>query len=300
MNSIKSSLIARGLLPLFLGAPAAFAATTAFSYDFEAATPGNLSGTGSLGSPSVGTLNATGGFVSTGNQAYATGNNGSNNPISTANNSTFNDVGTPAGNYITASLSEPLNLAIGNPISVGFSLGSYGTNNPTQFKLVHAIGLSSTGDEVFHLTWRAGSGGSTRELYARTFGQDNTTFGASGYQSMDGTKILDNVQNGINSTNTSNRPGGMIDIDLSIDGLLWGASATPTAGTFASTPASDLAITSGASDLASIQFFSSHNSSVNNQNKGLWLDDITVTQIPEPSTALLGGMGLLALLRRRR
>lgn len=41
----------------------------------------------------------------------------------------------------------------------------------------------------------------------------------------------------------------------------------------------------------------------NNSNPtaaGLFLDDILVTQVPEPSAALLGGLGLLLLLRRRR
>lgn len=33
---------------------------------------------------------------------------------------------------------------------------------------------------------------------------------------------------------------------------------------------------------------------------GLAIDNLTVTAVPEPSTALLGGLGLLALLRRRR
>jgi MYXO-CTERM domain-containing protein len=30
------------------------------------------------------------------------------------------------------------------------------------------------------------------------------------------------------------------------------------------------------------------------------VDDVSVTAVPEPSAALLGGLGLLALLRRRR
>jgi MYXO-CTERM domain-containing protein len=32
----------------------------------------------------------------------------------------------------------------------------------------------------------------------------------------------------------------------------------------------------------------------------MWMDNLSVTAIPEPSAALLGGLGLLALLRRRR
>lgn len=32
----------------------------------------------------------------------------------------------------------------------------------------------------------------------------------------------------------------------------------------------------------------------------IWMDNLSVTAVPEPSAALLGGLGLLALLRRRR
>lgn len=31
-----------------------------------------------------------------------------------------------------------------------------------------------------------------------------------------------------------------------------------------------------------------------------WIDNVSITAVPEPSTALLGGLGLLGLLRRRR
>lgn len=39
---------------------------------------------------------------------------------------------------------------------------------------------------------------------------------------------------------------------------------------------------------------------VNNFNNTAWVDNITVNAVPEPASALLGGLGLLALLRRRR
>jgi uncharacterized protein (TIGR03382 family) len=46
---------------------------------------------------------------------------------------------------------------------------------------------------------------------------------------------------------------------------------------------------------ATDQFISFHaNSTVAN------IDNLSITAIPEPSAALLGGLGLLALLRRRR
>jgi len=40
--------------------------------------------------------------------------------------------------------------------------------------------------------------------------------------------------------------------------------------------------------------------SMNNSTVGSGYDSLTLTQIPEPGAALLGGLGLLALLRRRR
>jgi hypothetical protein len=39
---------------------------------------------------------------------------------------------------------------------------------------------------------------------------------------------------------------------------------------------------------------------INDFNNTAWVDNISVTAVPEPGSALLGGIGLLALLRRRR
>lgn len=39
---------------------------------------------------------------------------------------------------------------------------------------------------------------------------------------------------------------------------------------------------------------------VNDFNNTAWLDNITVSAVPEPTSALLGGLGMFALLRRRR
>lgn len=36
------------------------------------------------------------------------------------------------------------------------------------------------------------------------------------------------------------------------------------------------------------------------ERRGVFIEEITVTQVPEPTSALLGGLGLLFLLRRRR
>lgn len=39
---------------------------------------------------------------------------------------------------------------------------------------------------------------------------------------------------------------------------------------------------------------------INDFNNTAWVDNLTVNAVPEPGSALLGGLGLLALLRRRR
>ena len=41
-------------------------------------------------------------------------------------------------------------------------------------------------------------------------------------------------------------------------------------------------------------------SDVNDGDESFFIDDVTITAVPEPSTALLGALGVLGLLRRRR
>ena len=71
------------LVLAFLTASAT-AQTTVFDHDFASGTPGELGVDGNLGTPTVGTLTATGGFISSGNQTYASGNNGPSNSIPVA------------------------------------------------------------------------------------------------------------------------------------------------------------------------------------------------------------------------
>ncbi|MBK1830064.1 PEP-CTERM sorting domain-containing protein [Verrucomicrobiaceae bacterium R5-34] len=286
------NLLPLGGLTLLAGVTSLSAATTFFDHDFDNGTNGDLAGSGALGSPVVGSITATGGHL--GGNVYTSGNNGSSNPITSVDGS-FNDVGTPAGNYLTATMASDITLAAG-PVNVDFSLGIFGTNNSTVFKLVHVIGYSSSDDEVFQLTMRAGSGNATRELFARELGEDNTTFNGTSFSSIDGTKILDDIGIGMNSTNTSNAPSSLVNVSLTLNGTTWDASAA--SGT--STPATGLNIDSGATDLSYIQFFTSHEDNVNGQNKGIWVDDILVTQVPEPSSVALLGLGGIALMLRRR
>ena len=287
------------------------AQTTVFDHDFENGTAGDLSAAADLGTPVAGTLSATGGFVSTIRPAWTSGNNGTANAITTLGDGTFNDVGTPAGNYLTATLSQPAAVAgvleAGETTTISFNLASFGINNPTLFKYAHIVGLSSTGDEVFQILWRAGSGPLTREVFARELGQDNTTFvgeevmGPEGeitisgaFSSLEGTRILTGVNFNISSINTDAAPVGQVAVTVTIDDSGWGSSATPTdGGTVATsdgeTPATGLSIASGATDLASIVFFSSQNAVNGNQNSGVWIDNLLVQTDRTVETGVLKG-----------
>lgn len=323
MKKILASLC---MFVLF-AASAATAQTTVFNHDFANATPGELGASGGLGTPMAGTVTATGGFISSGNQTYTSGNNDTSNsilvdfvlvdtfdadgnPVLDADGNpvqvpsfldqTVNDVGTPAGNFLTVDFSEPAAvtgvLGAGQTTTVDFQLASFGTNNVRDFKYVHILGRSSTGAEVFQILWRAGSGAATRQVFARELGEDNTTFAddaVSADGGVDGTLILSNVGFNINNTNTNNAPSGRVSVSITIDENGWNASAVQPAGSGGmQTPATGLGIASGATDLASIVFFSSHNANVDTQNKGLWIDNVVVTTdlTVEPGDPVVGDL----------
>ena len=291
-------------LILLASASTASAQTTVFSHDFENAMPGDLSAAGTLGTPSVGTLEAPSGFISATRQAYTSGNNVMFNSISTDSAGGFggtpgtinsiNDVGTPAGNFLTVNLSEPAAvtgvLGAGQTTTVDFNLASFGTNNSTIFKYVHIVGQSSAGAEVFHIVWRAGSNAAARQVFARELGQDNTEFVSVNpdvvrdgntldydFSSVEGTLLATGFNFNLNNTNTSVAPSGQVAVSVTIDENGWNASAgpAPNSGGATQTPATGLGIASGATDLASIVLFSSHND-LNAGNVGFWVDNIVV------------------------
>ena len=295
---------------IFLTASVASAQTTVFDHDFTNATAGDLSDAGTLGTPAVGTLEAPGGFVSASGpgltgQAYTSGNNLGSNGITVDDAGSFNDVGTPAGNFLTVNLSEPAAvtgvLDVGQTTTVNFNIASFGTNNPTIFKYAHIIGRSSTGAEVFHIVWRAGSNAGARQVFARELGQDSTNFVAVDppvmrdgneldfdFESVDGTLIATAINFGINSTNTATAPS-QVAVSVTINENGWDAAAVAGGGNTTQTPATGLGIASEATDLASIVFFSSHND-LNGGNVGFWVDNIVVATdlTVEPTAPLLG------------
>ena len=89
--------------------------------------------------------------------------------------------------------------------------------------------------------------------------------------------LATNFNFGINNTNTGTAPSGQVAVSITIDENGWNASAgpAPNSGGATQTPATGLGIASGATDLASIVLFSSHND-LNAGNVGFWVDNIVV------------------------
>ncbi len=95
------------------------------------------------------------------------------------------------------------------------------------------------------------------------------------------------------TSNASN--GGTFDASFDVGGTLYTSSFNTTSAANDSWTQFTLEHTITNSGNLSLLF--------NNLGGAAWLDnlsDVTVTSIPEPSAALLGGLGMLALLRRRR
>ncbi|WP_411846213.1 hypothetical protein AAFN60_00600 [Roseibacillus persicicus] len=298
------TLLSSGLLSS--GATAALV----FSSNFDNGTSGAVDAIADLGTPAVGSFafenpaTASYGFVSGGtDRAFTTGNDGNtritiagaDGPLNTAFQAS---PGTTFGsqtpdNRLYANFAAS-SLTGGNGATVSFDVGSYGTQNSGAFKAMVIRGLSSTNDEVFETWIGMGSSGGTRFVYAREAGDTTYLRTANGAGTPAGTRVYSGMP-GWNSTNNASAPGGMATITISIqDGMVtYGASAGNPGGTLT------FGQNSGATDIAQLEF-----SSVNfNQggNSGYWLDNVTVnTVVPEPSAALLGGLGFLVLLRRRR
>ena len=95
---------------------------------------------------------------------------------------------------------------------------------------------------------------------------------------------------------TSTAPnGGTFDASFDVGGTLYKSSFSTTSAADDSWTQFTLEKTITNSGILSLLF--------NNLSGNAWLDnlsDVSVTAIPEPSAALLGGLGMLALLRRRR
>ena len=281
-----------------------------FASNFDDGTTGVVDAITDLGAPSVGSWafenpgTATYGSVSAGaDRAFTTGSDGNtrvtipgaDGPLNTAfQASPGTTLGTQAvDNRLFANFSAA-DITGGNSATVSFDYGSFGTQNSGAFKALVVRGLSASGDEIFETWFGLGSAGSTRFIYAREAGDTTYLRTAFNAGTPEGTRVFSGIP-GFNSTNTASPPGNLntVGISLSDGEVTYSSGGNPDATlTFGQN--------SAATEISQLEF-----TSVNfnqNGNSGYWLDNVTVDSVvvPEPTAALLGSLGLLTLLRRRR
>ncbi|MFK7789133.1 MAG: PEP-CTERM sorting domain-containing protein [Phycisphaeraceae bacterium] len=279
-------------------------AATVFSENFDARTSGNVTAASNLGTGWAFTGGAFGNITAGADKAYTSaiaGFPGSNDLNIAANSTGSADPAIDATTLLTASF-DAVQVDSANATTLSMDIGGYGSNNSRTFKAMTVRGLSSTGDEVFEAWIGFGSGNNTRFIYAREAGDTNYTLGANDNASNPaGTAVVTNIAGDWNGTNTGTKPGGLDTLTMSIQNnqVTYGfASGGAVQGTLGGTLT--FGINSAASDLAQLEFVGFDN--LGSQNRGYWLDNISVngTLVPEPSSLAMLGLGGLALLRRRR
>lgn len=183
---------------------------------------------------------------------------------------------------ILGTMSSSTTIDIGETLTLSFSgkyLGS--TNNSGGLR----FGFVNSGDLDNAYATRVGTGGNTSmDLIRDTGGDDSPAAGT----------VLA-VTGGI----TGPSPAYVGITTSTFEGIY---SITRTASTTYSLTASMNGSTISATDVADQGWDNYNRIFIRNGgiNNGFQVDDVSVTLIPEPSAAFLGGLGLLTLLRRRR
>lgn len=257
--------------------PVAQAATTIFSHTFDGGT-GGLNGTvvdGGTGSPqnwvAFSGVNANGVFNS------ASGSGSDSGGSATLDFS-------PSNGFQYTLDARILNVTgDANWVGFGFANGQSTASGPND-RFSGSTGGPGTG--VVGTAWMLFRGNNT----------PNANASQNGTGTLGGSGTTDPL-----NWSTLNNNGGTIDLRILLDTT--GGTGNWTATWFAKN-STDLTYTTVRSTAAVLQSSEANYNSVGfafstNATDGT-LASFSLTQVPEPSAALLGGMGLLALLRRRR
>ncbi|MBK1831722.1 PEP-CTERM sorting domain-containing protein [Verrucomicrobiaceae bacterium R5-34] len=225
--------------------------------------------------------------------------NGSITTVETDSGNQGTAMGTYVGLYdqnATSPVNFTLNLTTtaaitgGNSVSLDFDIAARRTSGSTKTFFVDA--LDSNGDIVMQLVLgdagAYGNGGSDRQRpgYGTLSG---------GNSLLPGPGTPGSFWWGADSTTASFNPNLTSHFSLSIDSDGFDLTTTSQGGTVYSTtglPTYDS--TSSFTDIVAFEFTSAGN------NAGIYLDNLVVETVPEPSSAALLGLGGLALILRRR
>lgn len=273
--------------PITLGGVATFRAADATNASFDIGLSGVLSGTGGLtktggGTLTLGAANSYTGstVISAGTLALSAGGSIASSTI--INNGNFNVSAVTgftlaSGQSISGSGSVTGAMSIAGTISPGNSPGTLSSGS---------LSWLDGGDYNWQVLDAAGSAGSGYDTVAVTGTLDLSALSAGGFNinlwtlSSTGPDVSGNAS-GFNNTSSyswtlASTTDGIIGFDPS-DFVIWTGANNGAAGF--------------SNDLAGGSF------SVTQSGNNLMLN---FTAVPEPGAALLGGLGALALLRRRR
>ena len=265
------------------------AATTLFQANFDGTTltenaPGSGEFTAQITKPNLDAGTATGNWTVNTAQASPGTNRalrsiqgvGAANVTNKALRFGIDLAGSGVNPILTANLSSSTTIAAG-AITVSFDYANATPDTVGRTFFLRGVGADNL--TVFELAFKSDAG-HTRLAYRTSGGTINLLGGASDL---------------VLSTGSSDDTGGDYDntIMRKIDVVIGSSTFNVfLAGTQIGT---NLAFKdAAATGLNRLELVSSA------QFTGGWFDNMLITQVPEPSAALLGGLGLLALLRRRR
>lgn len=274
------------------------AQTILFDHNFSnAPTPGTaVTSVADLGTPAVGSFSFSaspvGGIGGGANPALAVAHSGNvaNLTDMVENSVTYSgtfpetmvaDAGTGDLVYVDFDSTGPITSGT-TKTDISFSMNLFGTNNSGSFKYNFIRGLDASDNEVFELLQIGGSGGGTRQWYARGAADDETTLTAANAGTPEG-QLLANGFNALVSTNVANgRPADAVSVGISLSSSMvtFDITATDGSGTPTAVNGMALPINSGATSISRLEFSSIWNSTVNGQNKGYWVDDLFATTNP--------------------
>jgi hypothetical protein len=209
---------------------------------------------------------------------------------------------TVASQAVVGSMPAGVTLGVGDYIELSFSFryGAAAPNNSTngiRFGLYNDVGQTMTADAAsrdaanagissvgYYANVSIGSPGTVTNAFYRESGGTNGILTGDDRSGGVGTN---SVNRGIDDTDTYT---AVMRITATASGVTLTGSVNGT--TFASGNAN-------APD-ASYRTFNQIAFSSNVTNTSLFIDDVTVIYVPEPASALLGGLGVLAFISRRR
>lgn len=184
--------------------------------------------------------------------------------------------------------------------------GTY-TNNAGTAPNVHALSATdgtATGIEFQSLTWqRSGSttGVNSSPLYLGIF--SGLTVDASGNVTSLGSFVAASTNTVSATTANQSITWSFNNVPLTVGAtyqFVFITTNTPTLTTDVSFNALELNVPGGTANLAETELVGGNASSVTNRANWEPVFSMTYNAVPEPAAALLGGLGLILLARRRR